>query len=570
MPLKKGFISQGLIFLIFTGCSHKEDIALSKPGLDGKLLKKAVFFAAKELNRNKEHLNALNVFPVPDGDTGTNMALTLTAAAKELQNIDTNSASKVAKAVSDGILRGARGNSGVILSQLFRGFARGAEGKSTLYAEDLAVALNKATETAYNAVMKPKEGTILTVAAAISRKTTECAYKTDDIGELVREVIDYGKEVLEQTQYMLPQLKEAGVVDSGAKGLIIILEAAAKVLYSDEEISFEDIIRKEEAPKENFKPEFKTPADIKFTYCTEFMINCEYNFNREERLKGFLASIGDSAAVVTDPDFIKVHIHTNNPGKVLEFALTLGELSDIKIENMRVQHTETLNKKSPEKGEPEIGFVAVATGKGICTVFEEMGANYVIEGGQTMNPSAEDFLNASENLDKDIIIILPNNKNVILAAQQASELCKTKEIHVIPTTTVPQGITALVNYLAFNSLDDNLSNMTRAIENVTTGLVTYAVRDSVVFGKEIKAGDYLCLIENEIVLAADDLQSGTKALIDLMVQKGGELITVYYGQETDDENAFDIQEYIEDKYPEFEVEVHDGVQPLYYYIISVE
>ncbi len=543
---------------------------MDKPGIDGKLLRKAVFFAAKALNKNKEHLNSLNVFPVPDGDTGTNMALTLTAAAKELLNINSNSASNVAKAVSDGILRGARGNSGVILSQLFRGFSKGTEGKAVLNAEDLSAAFTKATETAYKAVMKPKEGTILTVAAAISRKATECAYKTDNIELLMKEVIAYGNEVLEQTQYMLPQLKEAGVVDSGAKGLMIILEAATDALYSQEEISYEDVIRKEDTPQESFKPEFKTPTEIKYTYCTEFMINCEYNFNREERLKAFLATAGDSTAVVTDPDFIKVHIHTNNPGKVLEFALTLGELSDLKIENMRIQHTEIINKKSPEKGEPQTGFVAVASGKGICTVFKDMGADYVIEGGQSMNPSAEDFLNAAESLDKDIIIILPNNKNVILAAQQAAELCKTKEIHVVPTTTIPQGITALVNYLDFNSLEENLNNMTRALENVSTGLVTYAVRDTVVFGKEIREGDYLCLLENEIVLAGDDLQTGVKALIDLMVQKGGELITVYYGLETDDENAFDIQEYIEDKYPEFEVEVHDGMQPLYYYIISVE
>lgn len=546
--------------------------------IDGSMLRKFIISGANCLNENKELVDSLNVFPVPDGDTGTNMSLTVLAAAAEVEKMNTPNIYDIAKAASSGSLRGARGNSGVILSQLFRGFAKGMKGRETANAYDVAFSFAQAMETAYKAVMKPKEGTILTVAKALSDSALEKACETDDIMELVKYISDKANEVLNQTTNMLPQLKQAGVVDAGGKGLLCIIEGGIKGIWQDD-IKLENFTNEEQ--KVNYDiPRGIENTNIEYGYCTEFFIEAEnISEDIEKSLKAYLQSVGNSIVMVSDDNFIKIHVHTNNPGKVLERALKIGSLDKIKIENMRIQHTNRIsfyegsqtndNVKSEKK---EIGFSVISSGSGFKNIFEELGVDKVIEGGQTMNPSTEDILKAIKDINSDNIVILPNNKNIILAAKQAAQLCKDKKVYVIETKSVTQGISAIVNYMPSIDIDKNIENMTNVINEVITGQITYAVRDTVIDNKEIKAGDYLCMIDNNIEFSEKDLQTGAKRLIEDMINKNQEasFISIYYGKDANLEMAEELSKFIEENYSDYEFEIKNGEQPLYYYIISLE
>ena len=554
--------------------------------INAELFTKMFLAGAANLEAKKEWINELNVFPVPDGDTGTNMTLTITAAAAEVGSLEKLTMESLAKCISSGSLRGARGNSGVILSQLLRGFTKGIKEQDELDVIDLANAMQKAVETAYKAVMKPKEGTILTVAKGAAQKAAELAQTVEDVEEFCRLVIEEAEAVLARTPDMLPVLKEAGVVDSGGQGLVEVLKGCYDALLGKEvDYSFE-------APKKESQVRIsaQTEAEIRFGYCTEFIIMLEkaYDEHTEQEFKAFLESIGDSIVVVSDDDIVKVHVHTNDPGLAIQRALTYGSLSRMKIDNMRLEHEEKLIKdasriaeeqkkkeeaqKKARKEEPrkEMGFISVSIGEGIGEIFKGLGADYLIEGGQTMNPSTEDMLEAIEKVNADNIFILPNNKNIILAANQASFLTSDKRVIVIPTKTVPQGITAMVNYIPEETPRENERRMQAEIQNVKTGQVTYAVRDTKIDDKEIHLGDIMGIGDAGILAVGKEIRETALAMMEEMVDADSEIIGIYYGEDVSEEDANALGELLAEKYPDAEVEVHYGGQPIYYYVISVE
>ena len=584
--------------------------------VDAGMLKAAVLASAKRLESKKEWINELNVFPVPDGDTGTNMTMTIMAAAKEVAALEEPTMEEISKALSSGSLRGARGNSGVILSQLFRGFTKEIKPVDVITVMTLANAFMRATETAYKAVMKPKEGTILTVAKGMADKAAELATQTDDIEEFLRQIIACGDEVLSQTPEMLPVLKQAGVVDSGGQGLMEVMKGGLDGLLGrgipfDAEVSAGKPQEFQGAAAG--RSDLET-SDIRYGYCTEFIINVEkkYDMDEEMKFKSFLESIGDSIVVVSDDDVVKVHVHTDHPGQAIETALTYGSLSRLKIDNMREEHHERLIQNAPgsgkegkaakeeakaEEGKTEgantdgtkteepseamsagadpkerkpYGFIAVSIGDGLADIFKGIGADYLIEGGQTMNPSTEDLLNAIEQVNADVIYILPNNKNIILAAEQAKSLTEDKKVYVVPSKTVPQGIAALINFLPDLSPEENMENMIGEMERIQTGQVTYAVRNTSIDGHEIHEGDIMGIGDSGILAVGSEIEETTLEMLKKMMQEESELISIYYGQDVTEEDASRLRDKIEELYPDCETELNCGGQPIYYYLMSVE
>ena len=548
------------------------------------MLQKMFLAGAANLEAKKEYINELNVFPVPDGDTGTNMTLTIMSAAKEVSALENPDMVSISKAISSGSLRGARGNSGVILSQLLRGFTKEIREYQEIDAAVLARACDRATATAYKAVMKPKEGTILTVAKGAAQKAQEMAETTEDLELFLSEVIKYAEEVLAQTPEMLPVLKEAGVVDSGGQGLIEVLHGAFDA-FQGKEVDYTAI--EASAGTKMVRPSQQAEADIKFGYCTEFIIMTENQFTEKDEadFKAYLESIGDSIVCVADEDVVKVHVHTNDPGLAIQKALTYGQLSRMKIDNMREEHQEKLikdaektaaeqaaKKAQMKKKEPrkQVGFIAVSIGDGMNEIFRELGVDYIIEGGQTMNPSTDDMLTAIDNVNADHIFILPNNKNIILAANQARSLTKDKDILVIPTKTVPQGITAVINYMPEADVDTNLETMEEGIKNVKTGQVTYAVRDTHFDDKTIHEGDIMGIGDQGILSVGQSVEETTKEMLEAMVDEDTELISMYYGQDVLAEDAERFAEAVAELYPDADVDLHSGGQPIYYYVVSVE
>lgn len=551
--------------------------------IDAGLLAKMFLSGAKNLEIKKEWINELNVFPVPDGDTGTNMTLTILSAVKEVTALETPTMETLAKAISSGSLRGARGNSGVILSQLLRGFCKKAREYNEIDGLVLGEAMQKAVRTAYKAVMKPKEGTILTVAKGAADKAVELAMETKDLNVILKGVIEHAEYVLSQTPEMLPVLKEAGVVDSGGQGLLEVLKGAYDA-YLGKEVDYNF-----EAPKQTIvtKISAQTEKEIKFGYCTEFIILLNETMKHEEemKLKDYLESIGDSIVVVADEEIVKVHVHTNDPGLAIQKALTYGALSRMKIDNMREEHEEKLikdaeklaaeQKKAEEQekaSQPmkQYGFIAVSIGEGFGEIFRGLGTDYLIEGGQTMNPSTDDMLKAIEHTNAENIFILPNNKNIILAANQAKALVKDKNIIVIPTKTVPQGITAIIGFVPEKTPEENEKNMTAEIKGVKTGQVTYAVRDTKIDEKEIHEGDIMGIGDHAILAVGSQVIDTTKEMIEALVDDEAELISIYYGEDASMDEAEALLSYLEEKYPECDVELQEGGQPIYYYIVSVE
>ena len=548
--------------------------------INTELLQKMFLAGAANLEAKKEFINELNVFPVPDGDTGTNMTLTILSAAKEVKALENPDMVAIAKAISSGSLRGARGNSGVILSQLLRGFTKEIREHKEIDTITLAKACERATATAYKAVMKPKEGTILTVAKGASQKAAELAETTEDLDTFISEVINYAQEVLEKTPEMLPVLKEAGVVDSGGQGLLEVMRGAYDA-FQGKEIDYSAI--EASAGTKMVKPSEQAETEIKFGYCTEFIIMLEKEFTAkdETEFKAYLESIGDSIVCVADDDIVKIHVHTNDPGLAIQKALTYGQLSRMKIDNMREEHQERLIKDAEKlaaqqaeakKAEPrkEVGFIAVSIGEGMNEIFRELGADYIIEGGQTMNPSTEDMLNAIDQVNAEHIFILPNNKNIILAANQAQTLTEDKDIIVVPSKTVPQGITAIINYMPDADAQTNLEAMIEGIGNVKTGQVTYAVRDTHIDDKEIHEGDIMGIGDSGILAVGQSVEETTKETLAQLVDEDTELISLYYGQDVQEESAENFAQEIEDLYPDVDVDVHSGGQPIYYYVLSVE
>ncbi len=538
-------------------------------------LTKMFLAGAKNLEAKKEWINELNVFPVPDGDTGTNMTLTIMSAASEVNNLSERTMETVAKAISSGSLRGARGNSGVILSQLLRGFTKGIKGYETLDVMTISNAFQKAVETAYKAVMKPKEGTILTVARGAADKAAELALEEEDLDVFFAGVIEEAERVLATTPDLLPVLKEAGVVDSGGQGLVEVLKGAYDA-YLGKEVDYTF-----EAPKSApVKISAETEAEIKFGYCTEFIIVLDKKFEHKDEMefKAFLESIGDSIVCVADDDIVKIHVHTNHPGQAIEKALTYGSLSRLKIDNMREEHEEKLIKdaskiaaqQKAEEPRKEMGFISVSIGEGIGEIFKGLGVDYLIEGGQTMNPSTEDMLNAIDKVNAEHIFILPNNKNIILAANQAKALCEDKDIIVIPTKTVPQGITAMINFMPDSSAEENETRMTEELANVKTGQVTYAVRDTHIDDKEIKEGNIMGIGDHAILAVGEDVEQTTLDMFKELIDEDSELISIYYGEDVKKEDADKLGEDLSDLYPDCDIEVHFGGQPIYYYVVSVE
>ena len=548
--------------------------------IDAKLLAKMFLAGAKNLEVKKEWINELNVFPVPDGDTGTNMTLTIMSAVKEVNGITELTMENLAKAISSGSLRGARGNSGVILSQLLRGFTKGIKEHKTLDAVMIARAIDKGVETAYKAVMKPKEGTILTVARGVADKALELADEAQDLQPFFEDILAEGKRVLEKTPDMLPVLKEAGVVDSGGQGLIVVLEGAFDAFMGKEiDLSFD---AGESAKVVKISPQAE--ADIKFGYCTEFIIvlNKEFSDDDEVDFKKYLSSLGDSIVCVADDEVVKIHVHTNDPGLAIQRALTYGSLSRIKIDNMREEHQEKLIKDAEKvaaqqaeeaaKKEPkkEVGFISVSIGEGFGDIFRDLGVDYLIEGGQTMNPSTEDMLNAIEKVNAENIFIFPNNKNIILAANQAQALTKDKNIIVIPTKTVPQGITAIINFVPEKSVEDNEAAMIEEIKRVKTGQITYAGRDTHIDDKEIHQGDIMGIGDHGMLSVGQNVAEVAKETAAAMVDEDTELISIYYGEDFSEEEAEELGAQLEEMYDYCDVEVNYGGQPIYYCIISVE
>lgn len=537
--------------------------------INSKLLARMFLAGAKNLDSKKDWINELNVFPVPDGDTGTNMTMTIMSAAKEVSSLTEPTMAELAKAISSGSLRGARGNSGVILSQLFRGFCKVIKEYDEIDVTILCEACQKAVETAYKAVMKPKEGTILTVAKGAAEKALELSDETEDVVTFVEEVIKQAEYVLDQTPEMLPVLKQAGVVDSGGQGLVQVLKGAYDALIGKE---IDYTIEGAPTGAAPAKISAETEAEIKFGYCTEFIIvlNAPMSDNEEHAYKAFLESIGDSIVVVADDEIVKTHVHTNDPGLALQKALTFGSLSKIKIDNMREEHQEKLIKDSQklaaqQKAEEEayeaaqadektnnmpakeMGFVSVSIGEGMNEVFRGLGVDYLIEGGQTMNPSTEDMLNAIEHVNAKTVFILPNNKNIIMAANQAVDLVEDKQIIVIPTKTIPQGITALVNYIPDHSAEENKEQMMAEIENVKTGQVTYAVRDTEIDGKTIKQNDFMGIGDKSILSVGTDLRATTLEMVDAMVDEDSAIVSIYFGSDSDEDSANELAAAIEEK-----------------------
>lgn len=550
--------------------------------INAEQLKKIFLAGAARLEAKKEYINELNVFPVPDGDTGTNMTLTIMSAVKEINNISNLTIENLAKAISGGSLRGARGNSGVILSQLFRGFAKEIMVYDEINVTVMSNAFQKAVETAYRAVMKPKEGTILTVARSGAEKAIELVYETDDLVIFGKEVIAQMEETLAYTPELLPVLKEAGVVDSGAQGLMEIIKGGYDALIGKEvDLS---IIPDTKTSSTGINIEHVSNADIKFGYCTEFIIllEKEYNDDTELKFKAFLETLGDSIVVVSDDDVVKVHVHTNDPGLAIQRALTYGSLTSIKIDNMREEHNEKVikdaNKKAKEeeskqkdnKPRKKVGFITVSMGDGLGEIFKGLGVDYVIEGGQTMNPSTEDMLTAISEVNADTIFILPNNSNIILAAEQAMQLTEDKKIIVIPSKTVPQGITAIINFIYDKSPEENQSRMIEEMQKVKSGQVTYAVRDTSIDGKEIKQGNIMGLSDKTILSVGTDIRQTTLELVQSLVDEDTELISLYYGEGVEEAEANEVADELMKHYSNLDVEVHYGGQPIYYYILSVE
>lgn len=552
--------------------------------IDAAMLKKCFLAGAANLEAKKEIINELNVFPVPDGDTGTNMTMTILSAAKEVSSISSPTFENLSKAISGGSLRGARGNSGVILSQLFRGFTKEIKTVTVIDAEVLARAFQKATETAYKAVMKPKEGTILTVAKGLADKMNELAGENGDLEEILGQVIEHGRYVLSQTPEMLPVLKEAGVVDSGGQGLVEVISGAYDCLLG-KEIDLTAALGSGTTAKVEADA---VEADIKFGYCTEFIINIEKKFDNGDELnfKAYLESIGDSIVVVADDEIVKVHVHTNDPGLAIQKALTYGSLSKMKIDNMREEHKEKLIKeaekaeaekkaaeeaaKKPAEPKKKYGFISVSAGAGLSEIFEGLGVDVVIEGGQTMNPSTEDMLNAIDKVNAENVFILPNNSNIILAANQAQSIVTDKNVYVVPSKTIPQGITALINFDETADAESNFENMSSEMKNVKTGQVTYAVRDTSMDGKEIKQNDIMGIGDKTILSVGKDIESTTIDMLSQLIDDDSELISVYYGEDVTEEQVNSLTAKLEEAYPDLDLEVHSGGQPIYYYIVSVE
>ena len=548
--------------------------------INAALCAKMFLGGAKNLEANKEWINELNVFPVPDGDTGTNMTLTITSAAKEVASLENPEMEPLCKAISSGSLRGARGNSGVILSQLLRGFTKGIKKHDEIDAPLLAEAFEKAVETAYKAVMKPKEGTILTVARGMAEKASELAMEGMELEEMMEAIVAEGDAVLARTPEMLPVLKEAGVVDSGGQGLMQVMKGALDV-FKGKEIEYTVEEQKSAKAVAEAQPKEK---EIKFGYCTEFIIMLDKPMSpeTEHEFKEFLMSIGDSIVLVADEDIVKVHVHTNDPGKAISRALTYGALTRMKIDNMREEHQEKLikdaeklaaqqaeeeKKKEPKK---ECGFISVSIGEGIGEIFKGLGVDCLIEGGQTMNPSTEDMLSAIDKVNAENVFIFPNNKNVILAANQAKVLTKDKKIFVIPTKTVPQGITAVINYNPDRTPEENEASMMEEIQHVKTGEVTYAVRDTHIDDKEIHEGDFMGIGDHSILSVGKNLSDVTKDMLAAMADDDSEVVSIYYGADIDEETANALGNEIIELYSGCDVEIYSGGQPIYYYVISVE
>lgn len=554
--------------------------------IDAEMLKKMFLAGALSIEEKKDYINELNVFPVPDGDTGTNMTLTIMAAVKEVNGVSDLTIKNVAKAISGGSLRGARGNSGVILSQLFRGFCKEIEGYNTINVTVMANGLQNATETAYKAVMKPKEGTMLTVARGAADKALELVSQTEDMVYFMQEIIKEMDIVLAKTPELLPVLKEAGVVDAGGEGILEIAKGALEGLLG-REVDFSGL-QEERAQSRAPKIHGVSAEDIKFGYCTEYIVMIEekYNSGTELQYKAYLESIGDSIVVVSDDDIVKVHVHTNDPGLAIQKGLEYGSLTSIKIDNMREEHNEMVIKRSenasskqddlseekPVNNEPrkKDGFIAVTTGEGFKEIFTGLGVDYLIEGGQTMNPSTEDMLNAIDQVNADNIYILPNNSNIILAAEQARELTEDKNIIVVPTKTVPQGIAAVISFIHDKDPEENKERMINELANVKSGQVTYAVRDTTIDGKEIKQGDIMGIGDKVIHCKGENVSDVVLELVEHLVDDDSEIISLYYGDEVDVEDAEKISEDLEERYPLVDIEVYYGGQPIYYYVLSVE
>ncbi len=550
--------------------------------INAELLAKMFLAGAKNLEIQKEYINELNVFPVPDGDTGTNMTLTIMAAAKELSGLDDITMQAVCKTISSGSLRGARGNSGVILSQLLRGLTKVASEHKELDVPVIAEAMERAVETAYKAVMKPKEGTILTVAKGAATKARELADAgMNDMDSFLAEVIKHADYVLSTTPDMLPVLKQAGVVDSGGQGLLEVMKGAYDA-YAGKVTDFTVSASSSAVKKANASAmENISTSDIKFGYCTEFiiMLSKTFNIKMEMDFKDYLESIGDSIVVVADDEVVKVHVHTNDPGLAIQRALKYGMLSNMKIDNMRLEHQEKVIMSAQKEQEAlakadepmkEYGFIAVSVGEGINEIFKSLGVDYIIEGGQTMNPSTEDMLTAISKVNAENIFILPNNKNIVMAANQARDLTEDKNIIVIPTKTIPQGITAVINFMADIAPDDNAEQMNSEVSGVKTGQVTYAVRDTEIDNKIIKQDDFMGIGDKGILSVGTDMKTVVLEMIAQMVDDDSELISIYYGEDISEEDARALTDELEELYPDCDVELQYGGQPIYYYIISVE
>ena len=549
--------------------------------IDAEVLKKLFLAGAANLEAKKEWINDLNVFPVPDGDTGTNMTLTIMSAAKEVNSLAAPTMQTLSKAISGGSLRGARGNSGVILSQLLRGFTKVVRDYDELDSIIISTAFQKAVETAYKAVMKPKEGTILTVARGMADKILDLSTEIDDLEELLDKVIKYGDEVLEHTPDLLPVLKQAGVVDSGGQGLMQIMKGAYDALMG-KEINYEAVASQGgPSGSSEVSAQGLEEKEIKFGYCTEFIVMLEkpYDAAKEAEFKAYLESIGDSIVLVSDGEIVKVHVHTNHPGLAFEKGLTFGSLTRMKVDNMREEHQERVianaekaAKEQAEKDEPKkkYGFISVSAGEGLSEIFKSLGVDYIIEGGQTMNPSTEDMLNAIDKVNAENVFIFPNNSNIILAANQAQSIVEDKNIIVIPTKTIPQGISALIAYSEEASPEENTGAMTEEIANIKSGSVTYAVRDTEIDDKTIKQGDIMGIGDKTILSVGQNIQDVTKDMIEQLAGDDAELISIYYGSDVTEEDANALAKAVEAVYPDVDVEVSYGGQPIYYYILSVE
>lgn len=560
--------------------------------INTELVAKMFLAGAKNLDAKKEWINELNVFPVPDGDTGTNMSMTIMSAAREVSALEKPEMKALAKAISSGSLRGARGNSGVILSQLFRGFTKVIAEYDEINVQILSDSFQKAVETAYKAVMKPKEGTILTVAKGMSDRALELCDDTEDLVYFCEEVIKEGDHVLDLTPEMLPVLKQAGVVDSGGQGLMQVMKGAMDALLG-KEVDYtiegaETIKKAPESTGTSYNIEAQANQEIKFAYCTQFliMLDTPITLQQENEFKSYLETIGDSIVVVADDEIVKVHVHTNDPGLAMQRGLTYGSLTTIIIENMKLERDEKISalkekemqsagipeEKEEKPAEPpkEMGFISVSIGEGINEIFKGLGVDYIIEGGQTMNPSTEDMLNAIEKVNAKTVFILPNNKNIILAANQAASLVEDKKIIVIPTKTIPQGITALINYIPDSTPEDNEQRMSSEISMVKTGQVTYAVRDTVIDDKEIKQDDFMGIGDSGILSVGQNLEPTVMDMMKQLVDEDSAIVSIYYGEDTKEEDANALGEKIGEAFPDVEIEVHYGGQPIYYYVISVE